>query len=181
MVTSITPELLHTLTDCPTTDIAASWPYVVAALQEFHCYTRETVIAAIATLTVECRFKPVAEAWWLGEAARNAYYDTTAYGKVNPTTGQRYFGRGLIQLTWDYNYATYGKALGVDLTNHPEIALEYHTSARVLAKFFVDHGTVTAAHAGDWQQVRRSVNGGLNGWEVFDKVVLAAAKAIEAV
>lgn len=35
--------------------------------------------------------------------------------------GKKYFGRGPIQLSWNYNYGQAGKALGVDLLSQPEL------------------------------------------------------------
>lgn len=48
--------------------------------------------------------------------------------------GKSFFGRGFVQLTWDYNYKTMGKLLGIDLYNHPELALEQETAALILSK-----------------------------------------------
>lgn len=35
--------------------------------------------------------------------------------------GKQYFGRGPIQLSWNFNYALAGKALGLDLLNDPDM------------------------------------------------------------
>ncbi|CAM0955617.1 unnamed protein product [Alopecurus aequalis] len=35
--------------------------------------------------------------------------------------GQRYFGRGPIQLSWNYNYGPAGRAIGQDLLNNPDL------------------------------------------------------------
>ncbi|MFZ6818875.1 chitinase [Undibacterium sp. Ji22W] len=35
--------------------------------------------------------------------------------------GKQYFGRGPIQLSWNFNYALAGKALGLDLLNDPDL------------------------------------------------------------
>nr|CAB97002.1 putative class I chitinase [Phaseolus vulgaris] len=35
--------------------------------------------------------------------------------------GQQYYGRGPIQLSWNYNYAQCGRAIGVDLLNNPDL------------------------------------------------------------
>lgn len=35
--------------------------------------------------------------------------------------GKQYYGRGPIQLSWDYNYRTAGQAIGVDLLNNPDL------------------------------------------------------------
>lgn len=41
-------------------------------------------------------------------------------GQYPCTPGKTYHGRGPIQLSWNYNYAVCGKALGIDLLNNPE-------------------------------------------------------------
>ncbi|KAF7827759.1 endochitinase A2 [Senna tora] len=35
--------------------------------------------------------------------------------------GKQYYGRGPIQLTWNYNYGQCGRAIGVDLLNNPDL------------------------------------------------------------
>lgn len=45
-----------------------------------------------------------------------------SYGKVDPDTGQVYFGRGIVQLTWKENYEKFGDMLDLDLVDHPELA-----------------------------------------------------------
>jgi putative chitinase len=58
------------------------------------------------------------------------------YGKVVPETGYAYFGRGDVQLTWDYNYKAATSRLGLsgsnDLYWHPDKALDPKISADVM-------------------------------------------------
>ena len=54
------------------------------------------------------------------------------YGQPHPQTGQRYFGRGLTQLTHLENYARLGSDLRLDLVRQPELALQKDVSAAVL-------------------------------------------------
>lgn len=53
-----------------------------------------------------------------------------AYAKV--VNGQVYYGRGLVQITWEPNYRKMGEALGVDLVNDPDKALDPDISVAVL-------------------------------------------------
>lgn len=57
------------------------------------------------------------------EAARKvvAKYD---YGKPDPQTGQVYYGRGYVQLTWKENYKKQGDLLGADFVNDPDLVME---------------------------------------------------------
>lgn len=60
-----------------------------------------------------------------------------SYGKVVPETGYAYYGRGDVQLTWDYNYKSATTRLGLtgtdnDLYWHPDKALDPKISADVM-------------------------------------------------
>ncbi|QNH60764.1 glycoside hydrolase family 19 protein [Hymenobacter sediminicola] len=45
-----------------------------------------------------------------------------------------FFGRGYVQLTWLSNYRGAGKKLGIDLVNHPDLALNPATAAQILVR-----------------------------------------------
>lgn len=53
------------------------------------------------------------------------------YGELDPETGQTYYGRGDVQVTWKYNYERLSEILfnidtleqGVDLVNNPDLLL----------------------------------------------------------
>jgi len=53
------------------------------------------------------------------------------YGKPDPVTGKRYYGRGYVQLTWKFNYEKMGKLLKLDLVNNPELAVEPETAWKI--------------------------------------------------
>lgn len=69
--------------------------------------------------------QPVREAFYLGEPEPAETYRKRL--RYYP-----YYGRGVIQLTWDYNYRKFGNLLGIDLISKPELALEPMTSATIL-------------------------------------------------
>jgi len=52
------------------------------------------------------------------------------YGKV--INGQVYYGRGFVQLTWDYNYKKLGEKLNIDLYNNPDLALELEHATKIM-------------------------------------------------
>jgi hypothetical protein len=54
------------------------------------------------------------------------------YGVRDPKTGQIYDGRGDVQLTWEQNYEKMGVLLGLDLVNHPELALNPKIAADIM-------------------------------------------------
>lgn len=73
--------------------------------------------------------------------------------------GDKYHGRGYIQLTGRSNYRDMGKRIGVDLENNPDLALEPNVAAKILAAFMKDRGVADLASKGDFIGARRPVNG----------------------
>ena len=77
--------------------------------------------------------------------------------------GQKYRGRGLIQITGHDNYERCGEALGLDLLSRPELLeLPQHAAASA-AWFWQQKGLNTLADRGDFETITRKINGGLNG------------------
>jgi len=89
-----------------------------------HAVTDDRHISyTLATCYHESRLKPISE---IGQGHGHPY------GVPDSVTGQTYFGRGFVQLTWKANYAQFGKLLGIDLVNHPEFALQIDYAAEII-------------------------------------------------
>ena len=63
-------------------------------------------------------------------------------GNTEQGDGVKYKGRGLVQLTWKVNYAKYGKILGIDLVNNPDLALDLDVAVYILVHG-MKHGVFT--------------------------------------
>jgi hypothetical protein len=88
------------------------------------------------------------------------------YGRPDPVTGKTYYGRGFVQLTHKANYKTMGDAIGVDLVNHPELALDLKNATEIIYRgmingMFTRHGLPEFFNntTSDWYNARRIVNG----------------------
>jgi hypothetical protein len=93
------------------------------------------------------------------------------YGRPDPVTGETYYGRGLVQLTWKANYQKMGDLLGIDLVHHPELALDRDTAIHIMFEGMTrgksGRGDFTGksledyfnAHSTDWVNARRIING----------------------
>jgi predicted chitinase len=166
-----TPDQLAALLGCKAANVRRYWPPLRSALAEQGLSDEASAIAAIATVATEVPdFAPINE---FGGSAyfRKMYEGRKDLGNTRPGDGVRYHGRGFIQLTGRANYRGYGKKLGVPLEQKPALALDPSVAARVLAAYMRDHGIGSLAARGDWQGVRRAVNGGLNGWDRFSACV----------
>lgn len=65
-----------------------------------------------------------------------------AYGVKDKVTGQIYYGRGGVQITWKDNYQRIGKLINVDLVNNPDLALVESNSVKI-AMFGMSFGWFT--------------------------------------
>mgnify|MGYP003341760622 CR=1 FL=1 len=86
-------------------------------------------------------------------------------GNVKRGDGYRFRGRGYIQLTGRDNYTRVGRALGIDLVNHPELAADPATAARIAVYFWKKR---VAPRVADFERagvrdVTHSINPGQRG------------------
>lgn len=152
-------------TGCKVADVKKYLPGILKALEDRKILKTNVVIAVIATVATECSFKPVTE--YGNKAYFEKYEFRKTLGNTQDGDGYKYRGRGFIQITGRHNYTYYGNALGYDLVNNPDKALEPEVAAAILALYFVERKVYFSALNEDWSEVRRKVNGGYNGLDRF--------------
>ncbi len=96
-------------------------------------------------------------------ASGRAYEGRRDLGNTQPGDGERFKGRGYIQLTGRANYAAAGKALGLDLIKNPELASRPENAARVAAWYWNTRGLNGLADKGNFDGITKRINGGYNG------------------
>ena len=103
----------------------------------------------------------------LGNAAYFNKYDiqyapakAKELGNTSPGDGAKYKGRGLIQVTGKTNYTACGKALGLDLVNHPELLEQPVYAAESAGWYWGSRNINAAADADDIVKITKLVNGG---------------------
>jgi putative chitinase len=179
LIPDITAEIAaRMLPGAPPANIESNLPLVLNALVPPDLADKPMILMALATIRAETAwFAPIAE----GESRYNTssgghpfdLYDHRAdLGNLGPPDGERFRGRGFIQLTGRSNYALHGAAIGLGdrLIENPELACDPEIAARLLASFLKVHEAriraALAAH--DLAAARRLVNGGTHGLEAFE-------------
>lgn len=119
------------------------------------------------------------------EIASGAAYDT---GKLairlgntpeKDRDGQKYKGRGLIQITGHNNYAALGKDWGIDATGDPSILEFTEYAARSACWFWWKKGLNKLVDTGATvRQITKKVNGGRNGLVEREEFYRRACEAI---
>lgn len=141
-----------------------------AAMLEYGIDTQRRVSAFLAQIAHES-----GQLLYVNELASGEAYDTGRLAARLGNTpeadgdGQRYKGRGLIQITGRYNYRECSMALYGDpslLIGNPEILEEPYAAARSAAWFWWSRGlNIVADCPNSFQLITRRINGGLNGYE----------------
>lgn len=95
-----------------------------AILERMKGEPRQHIAYVLATAWHEARFKPIRE---IGRGRGKPYGKKGKYGQAQ-------YGRGLVQLTWDFNYEWADRRLGLDgaLLRNFDLALEPKIAADVL-------------------------------------------------
>jgi putative chitinase len=167
---SITLQQLRAIfTHAPLKKLKSYLPFLNAAMTEAKINNKLRKAAFLAQVAHES-----AEFVYMKEIGNYAYfmkmYDITGsrpsvardLGNTKKGDGARYPGRGPIQVTGKHNYRACGKALGLDLVNHPTLVEKPAIAFRASAWYWRSRGINKAADKGDFKQVTRLINGGLN-------------------
>ncbi len=93
-------------------------------------------------------------------------------GNTEPGDGASYHGRGYVQLTGRYNYGRVGREMGLDLLDHPELAADRETAAKIALHYW-DARVVANGHQTDVAAACKDINGGHNGMHDREGAVAA--------
>lgn len=101
---------------------------------------------------------------YMEEIASGAAYENRAdLGNVQPGDGVRFKGRGPIQITGRANYRKFGRQIGIDIENHPEIAAVPSVGLMLACAYWCDRELNAKADADDVVGITKAINGGTNG------------------
>ena len=134
-------------------------PLLDAAMREFNINTPARQASFLSQVGHES-----GQLRYVRELASGAAYEGRKdLGNTQPGDGERYRGRGLIQITGRDNYIAAMMALDVDIVEHPELLEKPVLACRSAAWFWKSHGLNELADAGDQVKVTKRINGGTNG------------------
>ena len=136
---------------------------ITDAMTEFAINTPARQAAFLAQIGHESGGLMYTRELWGPTPAQVRYEGRKDLGNTQPGDGSKYRGRGFLQITGRTNYAAAGKALHLDLIDHPEILEDPEMVAVSAAWWWKSHGLNELADAGDFQRITRVINGGTNG------------------
>lgn len=138
------------------------WP-LNNAMMDFQILSRLRMCAFIAQIAHES-----GQLNYCKELASGADYDIGNKAKSLGNTpeddgdGERFKGRGLIQLTGRNNYTALSKVFGIDFIKNPELLETPEWAAKSAAWFWKINGLNEHADKGEFKIITRKINGGYN-------------------
>ena len=153
--------------------------YILRYAQEFGINTPlrwAHYLAQIAHESAELRYSE--------EIASGKAYDTGKLAiKLGNTPeadgdGQKYKGRGLIQVTGRANYEAYKKYCGFDVVKQPELLAKPVGAIRSSMWFWKTKGLNELADRDEFTAITKRINGGTNGIEDRRKYLARAKKVL---
>ena len=92
-------------------------------------------------------------------------------GNINPGDGIKYCGKGLVQLTWRFNYRRMGQLLKLPLEDNPDLAMKPDVAVKIMFEGMLRAESFRGDFTGksledyfnskttDWINARRIING----------------------
>ena len=161
----------------PESSIETNLPFVLTALEKEKLTDKNLVLVALSTIRAEAEcFEPISELISrFNTSPGGRPFDLYDYrrdlGNKGPPDGEKFRGRGFIQLTGRINYREYGDVIGLgnELVDNPELANQADIAAQLLAAFLKDREKRIrdAVKNDDLITARRLVNGGSHGLDRF--------------
>lgn len=180
--------------DAPSSNVEKYLPLVLKALNDEGIGDRDMVLTALGTIRAETAgFEPISEGRSPYNTANKPFdlYDAGTpkgeeLGNIKSGDGERFKGRGFIQLTGRYNYTEYSQAIGLgsQLVNNPDLANDPVIAARLLASFLKQQRSIIrrsfAQSPIDYHSARRAVNGGIHGLDRFQTAIESGYQLLSA-
>lgn len=158
-------------------NVETNLPFVVQGLIASGLRDKRMFLMALATIRAEtAMFLPISEGvsrfnTSSGGRPFDLYDHRADLGNQGSPDGERYKGRGYIQLTGRANYADIGRRIGLDrqVLDDPEKANDPEIAGRILADFLKRSETRirVALDRKDLPEARKAVNGGSHGLSPF--------------
>lgn len=183
-------EVSQMFPDTPVANIKENLPFVLQALNDAGLGDKDMIVMALATIRAEtASFRPISEGISKFNTTPGSHpfnlYDNKGQGSLGnqgAPDGERFKGRGFVQLTGRANYKQHGTAigLGTQLIENPDLANQPDIAAKLLASFIKnkEQAIRNALSSNDLALARKLVNGGRHGLPEFTQAYQTGMRVI---
>jgi predicted chitinase len=178
LIHKVTNRMIYTMfPDTPKRNIDKYWSYIRTALIQYQLTDKTMVLMALATIRAETEgFVPISEYQSKYNTSPKGHpfdlYDNRKdLGNLGYPDGERFRGRGFIQLTGRDNYTKYSEEIGKGdfLIKNPDSANDPEIASMLLACFLYNKKDRIrdSLSKNDLANARRLINGGSHGLNRF--------------
>jgi len=158
-------QLKQILPQATGTAISLYLPYLNDLLPKFGIDNNVRLAAFLAQVGHESGQLRYNKEIWGPTEAQKRYEGRKDLGNVIAGDGTKFKGRGLIQITGRANYDAFGKAVGKDFLQTPELVETPEYAVMTACWFWQKNNLNKYADSGDFKTLTKRINGGLNGYE----------------
>ena len=150
----------------PLNKIRTHLPNVLGALVDAALTDQKMVLMGLSSIHAETEsFAPISEKpskfnTSPGRQPFDLYDNRDNLGNQGSPDGERFKGRGFIQLTGRFNYDKFSKEIGKDLINNPDLANDSSIASALLARFIKDKETPIRQALGGSKRTRWTAKSG---------------------
>ncbi|MCG5072299.1 glycoside hydrolase family 19 protein [Paraburkholderia tagetis] len=181
---NLTPEIVAAGTGATLARATMFAPFMQAACETYHILDPRDIAAFLAQTGHESGHLVFTKEIWGPTAAQRQYEPPSqkakGLGNTQPGDGERFCGRGLIQITGRRNYTLASIGLELDLLNHPELLEDPEHAAMSAGWFWWNNKLSALALAGQFTTLTERVNGALSGLADRQALYAMAKKALGA-
>jgi putative chitinase len=157
-------------------------PFLQQAMEEFEIDQPLRIAAFLAQVAHESAEFRFMEEIWGPTTAQRRYEPITKkshdLGNTEPGDGERFKGRGPIQITGRANYQKYGDQLEIDLLSDPTRAALPEIGFRTAGLYWKKNGLNELSDKEWFKTTTKRINGGLNGLEDRTKYYVLAKRVL---
>lgn len=105
-------------------------------------------------------FSPIVYAYACASISRESSWDPNEENTTDPAADTGYQGRGLAQITWDYNYKVAQEDTNIKFLENPLLMFDPYNALRAKAAFFKRNRMIPFIEAGDYESAAAIYNTG---------------------
>ena len=158
-------QLKNILPQATSANIEMYLPFLNSLLPQFGINTPVRIAAFLAQVGHESGQLRYNKEIWGPTEAQKRYEGRKDLGNVVGGDGTKFKGRGLIQITGRANYDAFGKAVGKDFLQTPELVETPEYAVMTACWFWKSKKLNLFADSGNFKGLTKAINGGYNGLE----------------
>ena len=105
-------------------------------------------------------FSPIVYAYACASIGRESSWNPRAENTTDDAARSGFPGRGLAQITWDFNYISAQEDTGIPFVSNIDLMFDPYSSLRAKAAFFKRNGMIPYMEAGDYESAAGIYNAG---------------------